>query len=228
MIPPYVFTLIQGVVVSLGSYFGYLAISTIYDKNGFLILLWSLLPSTFYTSFNSLPDATADSFFWISIFFLLSNKNLLSAIFISIAILSREVYIFIPLIMISIKVFDIYKNNFNKYIKIKFLKIFSNRPIIYYSIPLFAFVLWRLNVFLNVGSSSSGDVLGSPIDLYNQLINSYQSPQFWGLIIHSLLVITLFVSSLNGINNIIKMKKIKLLNDNSLNLYTFLVVTCLD
>jgi hypothetical protein len=39
ILSPYVFTLIQGLTVSLGSYFGFLALSEIYEKNGFLILL---------------------------------------------------------------------------------------------------------------------------------------------------------------------------------------------
>jgi hypothetical protein len=135
--------------------------------NPFLIILWSLSVGTQLTLFNALPDAAADGFLIIALFFIQRDKRL-SAILLTFSALSREVYILFP---ISVFIVCLLENCRTK-------KQLLNDNLIYLIFPILIPVAWRWWLIHHFGvspQSQATGVLGLPFyDWYKFVVLGLQ------------------------------------------------------
>jgi hypothetical protein len=192
---PTIYTLAQGVMISIATFAGYLALEKSCRGMGPSILIWTFLPSTFYTSFNSLPDATADSFFWIYLLAALLKLNWVAGLAIALAALSREAYIILPAITISLWIYTKIPIHL-KSTKDKQLQELAISSIL----PITAFIGWKIHVTNILGPIKHiGQVLGSPMSFINELFNAFETAnteQIIGLLSHASLIAFVMISSL--------------------------------
>lgn len=124
------------------------------------ILPWSMGIGTQLTLLNGLPDAAADSFLIIALFFIFRRKLCLYSIFILFAALSREIYILIPIFIL----FYDFLEHFKK--KIFSKKMIFNTNILAHIFVLGIFMSWHMYVRIHFDKSPSSQahgILGLPL-----------------------------------------------------------------
>ena len=151
------------------------------------VLAWSCFVTTHVTIFNFLPDAGADCFIFIGLYFLFVRKSrFISSLAFSLACLSREVYLLLPFSIFCYEVYFIVKNSTIK----NLFRIDNFFKLVLASIPGIIFLSWHIWIVLHFGKVSNSEadgILSWPV--VNWLYYSVHAPTLLG----SLSLITFFI-----------------------------------
>lgn len=123
-----------------------------------IALFWSLGIGTQLTLLNGLPDAAADSFVIIALINYLQRRYLLYAITITFALLSREIYVFVPIMLGIVSAWNWF------YEKPRHLVDLVKQGLIH-GVPTLIWCLWRLYLVLHFHKtpiSQTSNILNLP------------------------------------------------------------------
>ena len=181
---------LQGIIIALGTYSGYRLLER-ESSNGIMIFAWCLWPGLFFSSFNGLPDALADSFFLIGMN-LKRRNNIASGIVIALATLSREAYLAYPILLITTELLQRLRTRKAHMISEKRIEIVSS------IIPVTIFTLWKLAKTEIIGPvTNTGEVYGNPWSLVIAVSNAIRdNDQVLGLACHIILIIAGIVTAI--------------------------------
>lgn len=133
-----------------------------------LILLWSLSVGTQITLFNALPDAAADSFLLLAFVPIFAGQYGLAVIPITLAVLSREVYVLFPFSIMLTHIWDRALTPWKagtswSAIAVTFLRWY---PWYWLVVPIVVAIAWQVYLFVHFGFSASSQahgILGAPL-----------------------------------------------------------------
>lgn len=151
--------------------------------NGVLIAGWAIWPSLFFTTFNGLPDALADSMFIISLA-LGWQRGFAKSVMLTAACLSREIYLIYPIIALSVELAKLIPHK-------TFSKV--NKKTLTSSVVAIIFIVaWKLSLKIRLGTADTADIYGTPLSLLENwqkaIVNNWES-QIYGLTAHTILII---------------------------------------
>lgn len=122
-----------------------------YGSNPYYALIWSLGMGTQATQLTGLPDASADALLILSLVSLIKSRRVLYAIAITFTILTREVYLLIPLCVICSEVYQYYGRK-------NLLSLFKYTCV--HVIPILIWFVWQGFIRLKFHVSPSSQAAG--------------------------------------------------------------------
>lgn len=130
-----------------------------------IVLLWSLSVGTQITLFNGLPDAAADAFLIIALLMIYFRNYFLSILPFTFAILSREIYLIFPIILLLTSYLKLYASSYvgEKGFFGTLETIIAEKNNIYFKwnrsswliIPIAIFFLWQTYIFVKFSGTST-------------------------------------------------------------------------
>jgi hypothetical protein len=139
-------------------------------------LVWSLGFGTQVTMLNGLPDAAADAMLIIALVSLLQGKRWLYAVAVTLAALSREVYVLMPAVIAAVEFLVMIKGRIGREQLLKLL-LAGLQQAAWHLPALVAVISWQLYLRVRFGvspSSEAAGILGLPfVTTYQYLVMGF-------------------------------------------------------
>jgi len=116
----------------------------------FLALLWTLASGTQMTVMNGLPDAGADALLLMALMALFSGKRWFYSVTILVSILSREIYVLVPISVLLAEFWRYRKSSLSRE---------AWRAFIMSGFPVFLFGAWHLYLYVHFADMPSVDIV---------------------------------------------------------------------